>query len=146
MDCNPLREARQLRREIAQFVETVAPSLLTEPESVRSALPASSSLGRTIGRFRLEGAFAMRAARKPNPRGPRPTHCYRLSRGGDRQLNQALHTIALTRRAAHPPTRAYIDHRTPGRQTTPENQPLSKARPGRPPPPPTRTLGKARQP
>jgi len=39
------------------------------------------------------------------------TQRHRLSRGGDRQLNRALHTIALHRRQHDPSTRAYIETR-----------------------------------
>ena len=35
----------------------------------------------------------------------------RPNRGGDRQLNQALHTIVLTRSRTDPATRAYITRR-----------------------------------
>jgi hypothetical protein len=37
---------------------------------------------------------------------------YRLNRGGDRQLNRALHTILLVRLRADPDTRAYLARRT----------------------------------
>jgi transposase len=36
---------------------------------------------------------------------------YRLSRGGDRQLNRALHTVVLHRRQHDPTTREYIAKR-----------------------------------
>jgi transposase len=39
------------------------------------------------------------------------TNHHRLNRGGDRQLNQALRTIALTRSRIDPATRAYITRR-----------------------------------
>jgi transposase len=37
---------------------------------------------------------------------------HRLNRSGDRQLNQALHTIALVRLRDDPETRAYASRRT----------------------------------
>jgi transposase len=37
---------------------------------------------------------------------------HRLSRGGDRAANSALHRIALVRMANHPPTRAYVARQT----------------------------------
>jgi transposase len=37
---------------------------------------------------------------------------HRLNRGGDRQLNRALHTVALSRLQHHPETRAYAARRT----------------------------------
>jgi transposase len=39
------------------------------------------------------------------------TNRHRLNRGGDRQLNPALHTIVLTRIRTDPETRAYITRR-----------------------------------
>jgi transposase len=37
---------------------------------------------------------------------------HRLNRGGDRALNRAIHTIALTRVRSCPRTRAYVERRT----------------------------------
>jgi transposase len=36
---------------------------------------------------------------------------HRLNRGGDRQLNRALHTIVMVRQAHHGPTQAYTTRR-----------------------------------
>ncbi len=40
------------------------------------------------------------------------TKRHRLSRGGDRQANRALHMIVVTRLACDPATRAYTERRT----------------------------------
>jgi hypothetical protein len=37
---------------------------------------------------------------------------HRLNRGGDRQLNRALHTIVMIRQRYHQPTKAYTTRRT----------------------------------
>jgi len=104
-------EARQLRREIAHLVETSAPALLEEPGvgpiSAARILIAWSHRGR----FRSEAAFAMLAGASPIPASSGQTVRHRLNRGGDRQLNRSLHTIALSRRATHRPTRDYIERR-----------------------------------
>jgi transposase len=104
-------EARQLRREIAHLVETSAPALLGEPGvgpiSAARILIAWSHRGR----FRSEAAFAMLAGASPIPASSGQTVRHRLNRGGDRQLNRSLHTIALSRRATHRPTRDYIERR-----------------------------------
>jgi transposase len=104
--------ARQLRREIAQLVEAIAPALLAEPGvgpiSAARILIAWSHRGR----FRSEAGFAMLAGASPIPASSGQTIRHRLNRGGDRQLNRALHTIALARRTTHRPTRDYIDRRT----------------------------------
>ena len=64
------------------------------------------------GRFRSEAAFAMLAGAAPIPASSGKTTRYRLNRYGDRQLNRALHTIALVRLRYDPATRAYADRRT----------------------------------
>lgn len=45
---------------------------------------------------------------------------HRLNRGGDRQANRAIYTIALTRMRHDPRTRAYVDKRTKEGKTTRE--------------------------
>jgi transposase len=111
-------EARELRREITQLVEATAPALLTEPGvgpiSAARILIAWSDRGR----FHSEAAFAMLAGTSPIPASSEQTVRHRLNRGGDRQLNRALHTIALSRRATHRPTRDYIDRRIRDGKTT----------------------------
>ena len=61
--------------------------------------------------MRSEAAFARLAGAAPIPASSGKTVRYRLDRGGDRQLNRALHTIILTRRRTNPDTRAYITRR-----------------------------------
>jgi transposase len=47
----------------------------------------------------------------PIPASSGKTVRHRLHRGGDRQLNRAIHIIALGRMAGDPETRAYIERR-----------------------------------
>jgi transposase len=63
------------------------------------------------GRVRSEAAFARLAGVAPIPASSGQTVRHRLSRGGDRQLNRALHTVALHRRQHDPTTKAYIARR-----------------------------------
>lgn len=63
------------------------------------------------GRCRDDAAFAMLAGAAPIPASSGKTVRYRLNRSGDRQLNRALHTIAITRLKTDPDTRAYADRR-----------------------------------
>jgi transposase len=68
------------------------------------------------GRCRSDAAFAMLAGAAPIPASSGKTIRYRLNRSGDRQLNRALHTIALSRLQHDERTRAYADRRrTEGR-------------------------------
>jgi transposase len=63
------------------------------------------------GRCRSDAAFAMLAGAAPIPASSGKTVRYRLNRCGNRQLNRALHTIALSRLRYDPDTRAYADGR-----------------------------------
>ncbi|GAA4470771.1 IS110 family transposase [Rhodococcus olei] len=60
------------------------------------------------GRCRHEAAFATLAGVSPVPASSGRTHRHRPGRGGDRQLNRALHDIVLTRWRMCPRTHAYI--------------------------------------
>lgn len=64
------------------------------------------------GRVRSEAAFAALAGVSPIPASSGNTTRHRLSRGGDRRLNQALHTTAIVRMTHDPETRAYVERRT----------------------------------
>lgn len=64
------------------------------------------------GRIHSEAAFAMLAGVAPIPAtSGRVSNHHRLNRYGDRNLNQALHTIVLCRQRTHPETRAYTARR-----------------------------------
>ncbi len=63
------------------------------------------------GRCRNDAAFAALAGASPLPASSGRTTRYRLNRGGDRRLNRALHTIAVTRWRDCPRTRDYIARR-----------------------------------
>jgi transposase len=72
------------------------------------------------GRCRSEAAFAKLAGAAPIPASSGQTVRHRLNRSGDRQLNRALHTIALSRLRYHQPTRDYAERRRNQRKTDPE--------------------------
>lgn len=63
------------------------------------------------GRLRSEACFARLAGVAPIPASSGVTSRHRLDRGGDRKLNNALHTIALTRARSDPETITYIQKR-----------------------------------
>jgi len=104
-------EERALKREIAALVEQLAPSLLAEagigPISAAQVTVAWSH----HGRLRSEAAFARLAGAPPIPASSGLIVRHRLDRGGDRQLNRALHTVIVSRRKHHQPTIAYIERR-----------------------------------
>ena len=60
------------------------------------------------GRFRSPDAFAMLAGVAPIPASSGQTQRMRLNRGGDRQLNRALHVIAMVQARRHLQAKAYI--------------------------------------
>ena|SRR5437763_3086967 len=105
-------EAAELEGEILAIVRMQAPRLLEEPgvgPIVAAQLLVSWS---HPGRLRSEAAFARLAGVAPVPASSGQTSRHRLSRGGDRQLNRALHTIVLHRRQHDPATRDYVARRT----------------------------------
>jgi transposase len=104
-------EADTLEREILGHVRALAPLLLDEPgvgPIVAAQLIVTWS---HRGRVRSEAAFARLAGVAPLPASSGQTTRHRLSRGGDRQLNRALHTVILHRRQHDPATKDYIARR-----------------------------------
>ena len=72
------------------------------------------------GRVRSEAAFPSLAGVSPIPASSGNTTRHRLNRGGDRQLNRALHIVAVTRMTHDPETRAYVERRRSEGRTTKE--------------------------
>jgi len=104
-------EAAELEREIVAHVRALAPALLDEP-GVGPIVAAQLLVAWSHrGRLRSEACFARLAGVAPVPASSGQTTRHRLSRGGDRQLNRALHTIVLHRRQHDPTTRDYIAKR-----------------------------------
>jgi transposase len=104
-------EANELERELLAHVRALAPTLLNEagvgPVVAAQLIVAWSHRGR----LRSEACFARLAGVAPVPASSGQTQRHRLSRGGDRQLNRALHTIALHRRQHDAATKDYIARR-----------------------------------
>jgi transposase len=104
-------EAAELEQEIVAHVRALAPPLLDEP-GVGPIVAAQVLVAWSHrGRLRSEACFARLAGVAPVPASSGQTTRHRLSRGGDRQLNRALHTIVLHRRQHDPATRDYIARR-----------------------------------
>jgi transposase len=64
------------------------------------------------GRCRSEAAYAALGGTSPLSASRGQTVRHRLNRGGDRDLNRAIHAIAVTRMRSCPRTRAYVARRT----------------------------------
>ena len=100
-----------LEREIGNLVEAMSPALLALTGCGR--LTAAKLVGEAagIGRFRSKAAFARHNGSAPVPVWSGNVVRHRLSRGGNRQLNVALHRIAITQMQRPGPGREYIEHR-----------------------------------
>jgi transposase len=100
-----------LEREIGMLVRPLAPSLLALPGVAE--LTAAKIVAETAGasRFASKDAYARHNGTAPLPvwSGNRTRH--RLSRTGNRQLNCAIHRIAVTQVRCHAEARAYLNRR-----------------------------------
>ena len=74
---------------------------------------AAKILGETRGvdRFPTAAAFAAHTGTAPLPASSGNTTRHRLNRGGNRQLNRALFTIAMVQARWHPDARAYLERK-----------------------------------
>jgi transposase len=111
-----LREAAQQltgnRKQLQDIVEELAPGL-TDRRGIGPVTAAQAIVSFSHpGRCRDEAAFAALAGTSPLQASSGRTVRHRLNRGGDRALNKAIHTIALTRIRSCPTTRAYVQRRT----------------------------------
>jgi transposase len=104
-------EANALQAELTALVGAIAPWLLelpgVGPISAAQVLVSWSYAGRLYS----EAAFAALAGVNPIPASSGQVTRHRLNRSGDRQLNRALHTIAVARLRDDPDTRAYAARR-----------------------------------
>jgi transposase len=105
------RRANALEHELRALVLRYRPALLAEPGS--GVLTAAALIGQAAGaeRFATEAHFARQAGVAPIPVSSGRTSRHRLHRGGDRQLNRALHIIAITRARIDPETQAYLERK-----------------------------------
>jgi len=105
------REERELLAELTSLIDAHAPQLLAQPGC--GTVTAAIIIGHTAGaaRFPTDGHFARHAGTAPVPASSGNTVRHRLHRGGDRQLNRALHIIALSRARTDPDTRVYLDRK-----------------------------------
>ncbi|WZO54578.1 transposase [Microbacterium sp. LWH7-1.2] len=105
-------EASEYETEIEQLVVRICPTLLARP-GIGTITAAQFLISWSHpGRIRSEAAFASLGGAAPIPASSGAVTRFRLNRRGDRQLNRALHTVALTRLRIHEPTKAYAARRT----------------------------------
>jgi transposase len=101
-----------LEKDIAALVGQIAPHLLGEPGI--GPLTAAKLVGEIAGadRFSSDAKLARAAGLAPIPVSSGKTNRHRLDRGGNRQINAAIHRIAVTRARCHPETKAFLERKT----------------------------------
>ncbi len=112
------KEAAELETELQRILTQQVPHLLAEPGVGPISAAAIYLAWSHRGRIRNDAAFAALAGVAPIPASSGQTTRHRLNRGGDRQLNRALHTITLSRLGCHPETKAYATRRQAEGKTT----------------------------
>ena len=113
-----LERLEEIDREVAALTRRIEKTLRSTGTGLVSivgvgAVTAAKLLGETGDprRFRSTGGFAMACGAAPIPASSGQTNRHRLNRGGNRQLNRALHTIALVQVRVDPRARAYVDRK-----------------------------------
>ncbi len=113
-------EVAEAEHPLAGLVAEIAPSLLEEcgvgPVCGAQLLVSSGD----PGRMRSEASFAALAGTSPVDASSGRQRRHRLNRGGDRQLNRALHVVTLQRVCHHTETRAYYQRLLAAGKTTRE--------------------------
>ncbi len=101
----------RLQRRIEVLAAELAPSLMSLPGC--AGLTAAKLLAETadVHRFHSSGAFAMHNGTAPIPVWSGNQQRHRLNRGGNRQLNVALHRIAITQLRLGGEASAYVARR-----------------------------------
>ena len=123
------RRHQQLTAEIARFdaapgdlVTHASPPGFLAKQGVATVVAATllATAGDNPGRVRTDASFAALCGASPVDASSGKQRRHRLNRGGDRQANSALWTIAMTRLAHDPRTKAYAARRTAEGKTTKE--------------------------
>jgi transposase len=108
-------------QHLTTLTEHTAHHMLTQPgygpETTAQLLIAA---GDNPERLTTEAAFAALCGTSPIPASSGRTQRHRLNRGGHRQANRALHTIAVTRLRYDDRTRNYATRARTHGKTTPE--------------------------
>ncbi|MGZ4411642.1 MAG: IS110 family RNA-guided transposase [Gaiellaceae bacterium] len=105
------RRVGELERELAALLREHAAALLALPGC--GTLTAAQLLGEIAGvtRFASDAKLAKHAGSAPLPASSGQRQRHRLNRNGNRQLNCALHRIAVTQARMHAPARAYLERK-----------------------------------
>lgn len=99
-------------RDLARLTQLAAPSILAEHGAgtdVTAKLLIAA--GDNPHRLRTDASFAALCGASPVQASSGKTNRHRLNRGGDRQANNALWTVARIRMRTDPETISYVDRR-----------------------------------
>ena len=112
------RRVNTLKDELLARIKAHRPQLLSDTGC--GPLTAAILIGRTAGaeRFHSDASFALQSGTAPIKCSSGQRQQHRLNRGGDRQLNPALHIIAITRAQHDPATREYLARKQAEGKTT----------------------------
>jgi transposase len=114
------KEVAESERALGALLAEVAPDLLEEcgvgPVCAAQLLVSSGDPSRMTS----EASFAALAGTSPVDASSGKQRRHRLNRGGDRQLNWALHVVALARIRHHAETSAYYERLLAAGKTTRE--------------------------
>lgn len=115
------QQTQLLENELRDLVAEVNLNLL----SARGVGPVTAAqllltAGGNPERLASEASFAALCGTAPVPASSGKTTRYRLSRGGDRHANAALHTIATVRMSSDPRTRDFVEAQRAKNRSNPE--------------------------
>lgn len=106
-------EIAETDAELDPLVAQAAPGLVDlTGVGTETAAQLLITAGDNPDRLKSEASFAHLCGAAPISASSGRTNRHRLNRGGDRQANHALHTIALVRMRYDPRTRLYVARRT----------------------------------
>lgn len=103
-----LRETRALERELGGLIAEHAPGLLALPGCGTLTAARLVAEVASVERFTSEAQLAMIAGVAPLEASSGGQRRHRLNRRGNRQLNRALHQIAITQVRLYAPARAFV--------------------------------------
>jgi transposase len=107
-----VEQLKSNEQKLEELVKISEAALLLEVKGFRAVTAAKCLVAWSHeGRVRSEAAFACLAGVNPIPASSGNTVRHRLNRGGDRRLNSALHTAALTRMTHDAETCDYVEKR-----------------------------------
>jgi transposase len=104
-------KANELEREIRGLVRSLAPSLLGLAGVAELTAAKIVAEVADVRRFRSKDAFARHNGTAPLPVWSSNRVRHRLSRTGNRQLNAAIHRIAITQKRCHDDAKSYLERR-----------------------------------